>query len=103
MISRNIIGRVGRVDYPAQADDYFTRVANIYVEVSPLGVATAERRAADGAQCVQVPGPFLLRMTFTYYVCIEFRFSSRYFVTKYLYLILYFVTKHRLRNVTYTH
>ena len=54
----------GRLDYPARADDYFTRVANIYVEVSPLGVATAERRAADGAQCV--PGPFLLRMTFKY-------------------------------------
>jgi hypothetical protein len=73
-ISRNIIGRVGRVDYPAQADDYFTRVANIYVEIPTLGIAIAERRVADGAQCV--PGTFLLRTTLKYYLYIEFRFSS---------------------------
>jgi hypothetical protein len=36
--SRNIIGRVGIVDYPAQADDYFTRVANIYVKVTPHNI-----------------------------------------------------------------
>ena len=71
---RDSIGRIGRVDYPAQADDYFTRVANIYVEVPTLGIATAVRRAADGAHCV--PGPFLLRTTFKYYLYIEFRFSS---------------------------
>jgi hypothetical protein len=74
MISRNIIGRVGRVDYSVQPDDYFTRVSNVYVEIPTLGIATAERRAADGAQCV--PGPFLLRTTFKYYLYIEFRFSS---------------------------
>jgi len=70
----NGIGTVGRVDYPAQADDYFTRVANIYVEVPTLGIATAVRRAADGAQCV--PETFLLRTTFKHYLYVEFRFSS---------------------------
>ena len=54
----------------------YIRVANIYVEVPTLGIATAERRAADGAQCV--PGPFLLRTTFKYYLYSEFRFSSKY-------------------------
>jgi hypothetical protein len=39
-----------------------------------LGIATAERRAADGTQCV--PGPFLLKTTFKYYLYIEFRFLS---------------------------
>jgi hypothetical protein len=50
MISRNIIGRVGKVVNSAQPDVYFTRVANIYVEVPTLGIATAERRATDEAQ-----------------------------------------------------